>query len=876
MKFNSKKILAAMTAIAFILSGCTTKNKDSSSEKSSDTTNSFDSSSSLGTDAGKYGAQISVADIKKLYSQTENNDVMPLNNVATDEAFDFNFRADLSEADEFYDFVTVHTDRNCNEESKIITFETVKEKPDGGTKVTISPCDIILATDSDEKSNLNDDVYSWGNAPIYYLAVHYDMEADTPVRLDEPVIIPFTVKHELPAPNVKGVVDNTGRFKLVWDPVEGATQYNIYSLSTGEQTTGQKNEPVNGPQKGFNECYLVKYSQTTETEFDNFAGQGHGLAVSENNEYVLGQNYCVNGEYYVSAVIDDKESGFSAGVKTADLILPYVPTEDSDIMYNEYESVSDLPLTLDIINIDGSVTSRNVLYTFQWGGTFEGENFRPQYSYQIEGTAITGRVSMKDDLSDYPETVGNVTSACNQAPEDNIPKTPDPDVDTIITPDDLNNNINSDNSGKTEPAVTEETKANVDESSAAEVTKKEDESSAAEVTKKEDESSAAEVTKKEDESSASETPVKKDEKTLVEQQQENTQNHIESAGGQTVDNTDESYLIFADSAAEEWIARNMMNAQTEFSVEAFPDMQDPNLLVDTLLKVTYQNPYILGVKSYGYDYRTMTVKIEYEIDSETIEKQQGEIAAEAAKVVSSVINDSMSDEEKRMALYNYLEDNCKYDNAALENAQANNFKMTDDNTFADSFSTYGILVKKVGVCKSYAFTYKLLCQMSGVECVVVTGYLNGNLPHAWNAVNIDDQWFMTDTTNNGNVCGIPYMLYNADTDVSELSGFTADEAFDLDSNLETYKSDNYQYEYYFANNLVANDLDSYSEILDKILTPDSKTVCIRYSGEPIDNQKLGKVIVEVYNKHGMEDSLQGLGLAATGGFIIIMPVTDNQ
>ncbi|MDO5558185.1 MAG: transglutaminase domain-containing protein [Oscillospiraceae bacterium] len=889
MKFSTKKIIAALTAVTLILSGCSPKSKDSKGSENEDSKTSSKTTASLGTDDKKYGAQISVEDIKKLYNETESNDVMPLNNVAPDEAFDFNFRSDLNEADDFSDFVTVHTDRSCSEESKIITFENMEETPDGGSKVTVSPCEIILATDSEEHAEIYNDTYTWGNASIYYISVNYDMESDKPVRLENPVIIPFTVKHELPAPNVKGVVDNTGRFKLVWDPVEGATSYNIYTLSGDGQTTGQQNLPLNATEKGFKECYLVKDSETTDTEFDNFAGEGHGLAVhsssSGNGDYVIGQNYCVNGDYYVSAVIGDKESGFSAGVQTADLIIPYEPTDECDIMFNHYDSVADLPLTLDIVNIDGSVTSRNVLYTFQWGSTLDGieGNSFPQYSYQIEGTALTGFVSMDDDLSEYPPTVGNASTACNQAPEDNVPKTPDPDVDTIITPEDLNNDPDIDTPEETQPAQTDES-SKEDESSETETTTEKEDSSEAETTTKTDDSSEAETTTKTDDSSDAETTTKKkddseasspDDKTLVEQQQENTQNHIENANSQTVANTDESYLVFADSAAEEWFARNMMDAQTEFSIEGFPEMQDPNLLIDTLLKVTYQNPYILGVKSYGYDYNTMTVRIDYEIDADTIKKQQGEIAAEASKVVSEVIKDGMSDEEKRMALYKYLEDNCKYDDAALENAQANDFKMTDDNTFADSFSTYGILVKKVGVCKSYAFTYKLLCEMSGIDCMVVTGNLNGNLPHAWNAVKIDNQWFMTDTTNNANVSGIPYMLYDADSDISELTGFTIDDTFDLDSNLESYNSDNDQYEYYYANDLVATDLSSYSEILDKVLTPDSKTVCIRYVGDTIDTEELGNAIVTVYNKHGMEDALQTLGLAAPGGFLVIMPV-DNQ
>ena len=35
--------------------------------------------------------------------------------------------------------------------------------------------------------------------------------------------------------------------------------------------------------------------------------------------------------------------------------------------------------------------------------------------------------------------------------------------------------------------------------------------------------------------------------------------------------------------------------------------------------------------------------------------------------------------------------------------------------------------------------FKLLAEEAGLEAIVVTGYLDGNLSHAWNKVKIDDE-----------------------------------------------------------------------------------------------------------------------------------------
>ena len=85
----------------------------------------------------------------------------------------------------------------------------------------------------------------------------------------------------------------------------------------------------------------------------------------------------------------------------------------------------------------------------------------------------------------------------------------------------------------------------------------------------------------------------------------------------------------------------------------------------------------------------------------------------------------------------------------MDNAEQNNYQ-TVDHDFAHSFTPYGVLINKVGVCASYAGAFKVLADKAGLDCYVVSGYLNGNLPHAWNRVGIDGQWITVDSTNNDN------------------------------------------------------------------------------------------------------------------------------
>ena len=282
-----------------------------------------------------------------------------------------------------------------------------------------------------------------------------------------------------------------------------------------------------------------------------------------------------------------------------------------------------------------------------------------------------------------------------------------------------------------------------------------------------------------------------EEKTIVEQQVENTKDVVEEANKKSVQATD-GMVVNASSAAEEYLALNMIAGENEISIAAFPEIQNWSILSDVLCEVIYQNPMILGVTQYGYDYGNMTLSIEYEYTKDEMAKKQEEIMAEGKKVIETILTDDMPESEKRRAIYKYLEDNTSYDDAALENAEKNNFQKVD-NTYKDSFSTYGILVKKVGVCQSYAYTYDYLCELADIECITVTGNMMGYLPHAWNKVKIGDEWFVVDVTNNEKSLGIKDFMYENPDQIAYALGYVEDDLFYTqdESNVYTSKSTEY-------------------------------------------------------------------------------------
>ena len=146
-----------------------------------------------------------------------------------------------------------------------------------------------------------------------------------------------------------------------------------------------------------------------------------------------------------------------------------------------------------------------------------------------------------------------------------------------------------------------------------------------------------------------------------------------------------------------------------------------------------------------------------------------------------------------MAINQFLVDTAEYDWAALENAELYDFQHVDPR-YNDSFTAYGILINRVGVCAGYAAAFTLLADAAGLESIVVTGYLEGFLPHAWNRVNIDGQWHTVDVTNNANEFLFNIFLHLPDDVASTV--LIENDKFVLNNYMYRYRSNTDDSEYF--------------------------------------------------------------------------------
>ena len=765
---KKSRIIQIALALSLVLSGCTAMNS-STEEKQVKQEKQVNNKFS--------GSAKTVKDMKEKYGSENRQEIMPMYNVEANKEFTFTFPYDIGRLNPS-DMISVHTDIKAKPESEIFAMVGMDFGVKGNkTAIYVKPGSATLPSEKDYDS----DKPTWGNAPIYYIRINYDLKSKTPKKLKEPIIVPFTIKSDLPVPNLRKEISPDGRLKLVWDKVEGAEKYNVYQVSkiTLLETTNIAPTSAETGYQGFPHVQTT----TTNTEFQDFVNNGaNGLNQTE--ETISIQNMGLNGDYFVTAVAGDKESNFSVPVSTPALSSQLPLKVKENLSFATFDSVKDLPKTVQLEFIDGSFQNREVVYDLANANIKVETNV----NFSIKGTALKGYLTIRNmteaDKTVQPPTTNDNPNTGFVEPKNETDDVPDPSVPTIIE------------------KVKEKIKNKKSKSNK--------------------------------------------EKNIVAEQQQNTKDQVDKANKEKIaaPKVANEFEINANSALEEYLALNLINAETEISLEAFPEAQNGQALQDVLLKVIYQNPLILGVRGYKYEYSTLTLQIKYDESADVIKQKQKEIVKEAKKIVSSVIKSSMSAEEKRKALYDYLNDKTKYDNEALKNAEKNNFRGIDD-SFVDAFTTYGIMVNKNGVCQSYAMTYKMLSDLAGIETIVVTGTSSG-VPHAWNKVKIGKEWLHVDNTNNETNVGIPYMVYGSNDSTIQDLNYVVDKDYWVDGELGKFAGKTDQHDYYVANELEVKNMKDLQSQLKKALQENKTTIAIRLS-KTFDDDTLMNAIGEVIN-----------------------------
>lgn len=309
--------------------------------------------------------------------------------------------------------------------------------------------------------------------------------------------------------------------------------------------------------------------------------------------------------------------------------------------------------------------------------------------------------------------------------------------------------------------------------------------------------------------------------------------------------------IFANSALSEYLAAGMLGGTECIDLSAFPEAKNVDLVEDALLEAYYQNPLILGIQRYRVDRRGTKVWIEYDDTARMQAKQQKELKDKIFQVISKIIKPYMTDEEKELAINQYLCDTIVYDDEALLNAQENDFRDIDEK-YNDSFTAYGALINGRCVCSGYAAAFKLLADAADLESIVVTGFLDGGLSHAWNKVKIENEWQIVDVTNNDNEELINALL-NLPSSVGDRV-LVEDKSFMLDKMICNYVGESEKYEYYHRRESFFPINEIAGKLAEDLLTDGEAVLRTDYA---LNDEQFYQIAGSVYDILGEDIDLYG-------------------
>ncbi len=204
----------------------------------------------------------------------------------------------------------------------------------------------------------------------------------------------------------------------------------------------------------------------------------------------------------------------------------------------------------------------------------------------------------------------------------------------------------------------------------------------------------------------------------------------------------------------------------------------------------------------------LTISYRYSKNMFAQKQQNAKDTINKARVtVATLILSGMSEYNKEKTLHDYIINNTRYD-----------YENYLKNTIPDeSFSAHGCLVRGVAVCEGYSKAMKLLCDLSSLECTVVSGKskCSGTLEgHAWNIVKIDGEYYHLDVTNDdpvakngGNI--LTYYYFNLPDSEMALSNVWDRTAYQKCTSVKN--------SYYYKNSMLADNRNAFDNAVKTAL-----------------------------------------------------------
>ena len=125
----------------------------------------------------------------------------------------------------------------------------------------------------------------------------------------------------------------------------------------------------------------------------------------------------------------------------------------------------------------------------------------------------------------------------------------------------------------------------------------------------------------------------------------------------------------------------------------------------------------------------------YLVSTSDIQFSKGDaVSAKAAELCKN----AKTDEEKVVAIYNYMADRYSYDYKLANEITSGKITKYIPDTAATLNGT-------TGMCYDFSSLFAAMCRSEGIPCALTKGYA-GSSYHAWNKVNLNGSWYQIDLT----------------------------------------------------------------------------------------------------------------------------------
>lgn len=251
----------------------------------------------------------------------------------------------------------------------------------------------------------------------------------------------------------------------------------------------------------------------------------------------------------------------------------------------------------------------------------------------------------------------------------------------------------------------------------------------------------------------------------------------------------------------------IVNQEEQIVIEAI-DTENFDKLCDSLYMIVGKTQYKYDIDGLQWTSDGRQIKIDIQYNEKAIEHTTQMMVA-AQQIAEQIFTETMTDIEKLVTAYEYIQVNTVYDEEAADRI--------NDGVYSAAHHAYGALIEGKAVCEGYASAFNVLLNLEGMETRLIE---SAAMNHVWSMVKMNETWYHCDVTFDDK---LPDTKNNADYDY-----FLKNDQYMIDDDIGRNVNDkpmagaqNYHYDIYSSQWYNIENVDYIYKLIDGALLRDN-------------------------------------------------------